>query len=48
MKLAPDQKVIIGKHVYKGEIPDGVAKNAGIVNPAPAPEPKPAKKDADK
>ena len=46
MKLAPDQKVIIGKHVYKGEIPDGVAKNAGIT--VPAPEPKPAKKDADK
>lgn len=46
MKLEPGQKVVIGKRVYKGEIPDGVAKNAGIV--VPAPEPKPAKKDAEK
>lgn len=41
MKLEPGQKVIIGKRVYKGEIPDGVAKQAGIAVPAePVKKPK--------
>jgi len=44
MKLEPGQKVIIGKRVYKGEIPDGVAKNAGLVVPAPEPQ-APVKKE---
>jgi hypothetical protein len=40
MKLEPGQTVVIGKRVYKGEIPDGVAKNAGIKLPEPKPSPK--------
>lgn len=41
MKLEPGQSVVIGKRVYEGEIPDAVAKAAGLVVPA---EPKPAPK----
>jgi len=37
MKLKPGQKVYIGKRVYVGEIPDGIAAKAGLL---PVPEQK--------
>lgn len=33
MKLARGTKIVIGKKVYKGEVPDAIAEKAGLLKP---------------